>query len=93
MYKKQKKQIQNKKTTGLKKSMKQKKTAGRKKAAKYKKYAGGKIVNFVQENIPEIHIDSTTLAVSYRNNQIICNFRIFGHCVQYTRSCITLRAV
>ena len=36
----QKKQIQNKKTTGLKKSMKQKKTAGRKKAAKYKKYAG-----------------------------------------------------
>ena len=40
---------------------------------KYKKYAGGKIVNFVQENIPEMHIDSTTLAVSYRNNQIICN--------------------
>ena len=26
---------------------------------KYKKYAGGKIVNFVQENIPEMNIDST----------------------------------
>lgn len=40
---------------------------------KYKKYAGGKIVNFVQENIPEMNIDSTTLATSYRNNQIICD--------------------
>ncbi|BDZ83256.1 hypothetical protein Lac2_13900 [Claveliimonas bilis] len=40
---------------------------------KYKKYAGGKIVNFVQENIPEMNIDSTTLAISYRNNQIICD--------------------
>ena len=25
---------------------------------KYKKYAGGKIVNFVQENIPEMNIDN-----------------------------------
>ena len=41
--------------------------------AKYKKYAGGKIINFVQENIPEMNIDSTTLSTSYRNNQIICN--------------------
>lgn len=40
---------------------------------KYKKYAGGKIVNFVRENIPEMNIDSTTLATSYRNNQIICD--------------------
>ena len=40
---------------------------------KYKKYANGKIVNFVQENIPEMKIDSTTLATSYRNNQIICD--------------------
>ena len=39
--------------------------------AKYKKYAGGKIVNFVQENIPEMKLDSTTLATSYRNNKII----------------------
>lgn len=41
--------------------------------AKYKKYAGGKIVNFVQENIPEMKLDSTTLATSYRNNKIICD--------------------
>ena len=41
--------------------------------AKYKKYAGGKIINFVQENIPEMNIDSTTLSTSSRNNQIICN--------------------
>ena len=41
--------------------------------AKYKKYAGGKIVDFVQDNIPGMNIDSTTLSTSYRNNQIICN--------------------
>ena len=41
--------------------------------AKYKKYAGGKIANFVQENIPEMKLDYTTLAKSYRNNQIICD--------------------
>ena len=60
---------------------------------KYKKYAGGKIADFVQDNITGMNIDTTTLSTSHRNNQIICNFRIFGHCVQYTRSCITLRAV
>ena len=41
--------------------------------AKYKKYAGGKIVNFVQDNIAGMNIDTTTLSTSHRNNQIICD--------------------
>lgn len=40
---------------------------------KYKKYSGGKIMNFVQENIDGMEIDTSTLNVSYRNNQIICD--------------------
>ena len=41
--------------------------------AKHKKYAGGKIVDFVQDNITGMNIDTTTLSTSHRNNQIICN--------------------
>lgn len=41
---------------------------------KYKKYSGGKIINFVQDNIHGMEIDTSTLNVSYRNNQIICDF-------------------
>ncbi len=40
---------------------------------KYKKYSGGKIMNFVQDNIYGMEIDASTLNVSYRNNQIICD--------------------
>lgn len=39
---------------------------------KYKKYSGGKIMNFVRDNIHGMEIDTSTLNVSYRNNQIIC---------------------
>ena len=40
---------------------------------KYKKYSGGKIMNFVQDKIQGMEIDTDTLSVSYRNNQIICD--------------------
>lgn len=41
--------------------------------AKYKKYSGGKIIDFVKDVIPGMEIDISTLSVSYRNNQIICD--------------------
>lgn len=41
--------------------------------AKYKKYSGGKIMDFVKDVIPGMEIDISTLSVSYRNNQIICD--------------------
>ena len=58
----QKKQIQNKKTTGLKKSMKQKKTAGRKKAAKYKKYAGYVVIFILLAAVAAVLVEFEVLS-------------------------------
>ncbi|MGV3460284.1 MAG: UvrD-helicase domain-containing protein [Flavobacterium sp.] len=45
--------------------------------AKYKKYADGKIKEFLQTECKKLingNIDETTLAVSHRNNQFICDY-------------------
>lgn len=73
----QKKQIQNKKTTGLKKSMKQKKTAGRKKAAKYKKYAGYVVIFILLAAVAAVLVEFEVLSTVQAGGMLFLAAGIF----------------